>query len=246
MTRTEISTPEQVNLRLEFAGLGSRSMAFMIDLLILYGVQMFLLVLAGLILRGVFFEWLASVENLLFALLIFAMFVVQWGYFVYFEWRWNGQTPGKKMLGIRVLSDMAEPLNSIQAVTRNLVRQIECVLLPPIGLLAIFFNHRSQRLGDLLAQTIVVREEKIDWSLFDLPDPSEDAEPPRIAPVMPMSPTEIELLQSYIRRRDELDPEKRDAIRAQVVLALARHLPRSYDNADAALSELLRSHSASR
>ena len=86
-------------------------------------------------------------------------FVIYWFYGVLFETFMNGQTPGKYVLGLRVLTDSGQPINGMQATLRNLLRAAD-LLVPLVGLIVMTLNRKYQRLGDLVAGTIVVVEER--------------------------------------------------------------------------------------
>ncbi len=155
----EIVTPENIAFRYQVAGPFRRVMAYLIDLLI----RGFLLVVTGLLAAVVF--GLAGLLGLGGGLWLVFWFLVEWFYFGLFETFWNGQTPGKRLLHIRVLSVDGQPINGLQAVLRNLLRTVDeqpfrCCL---VGLLAAAMNDRFQRLGDLVSGTMVVVEER-RWS----------------------------------------------------------------------------------
>jgi uncharacterized membrane protein SpoIIM required for sporulation/uncharacterized RDD family membrane protein YckC len=158
--RVSIVTPDHIELDFEPAGLGSRLMAAAIDVLVIFVV--FLVVLIGGILAGI--TGLAfgaqTPSALVLAALLFFLYTVVWGYFVFFEAIWRGQTPGKRVSGIRVVLDNGLPVGWRESALRNLVRAAD-ILPPPaclVGCLMILFSKRGKRLGDLLAGTMVVRE----------------------------------------------------------------------------------------
>jgi hypothetical protein len=87
------------------------------------------------------------------------LFVITAGYFMVFEILWNGQTPGKRLVGVRVIRENGYPIRPVDAVIRNLVRIVDW--LPAtygIGVLTMLLNRRSKRLGDFASGTIVIRE----------------------------------------------------------------------------------------
>ena len=85
-----------------------------------------------------------------------------------FEWRWNGQTPGKRLLHLRAIKVDGSPVSWIDVLLRNLARPIDAFgPMGLIGLLMIFVSPKAQRLGDLMARTLVIHETPIDWSIFD-------------------------------------------------------------------------------
>jgi uncharacterized RDD family membrane protein YckC len=92
-----------------------------------------------------------------------AIFTIYYGYFVFFEAAWSGQTPGKRLIGLRVIHTSGRPITTYEAILRNLVRVAD--QLPGIyavGILTVFLTERSQRLGDLAADTVVVHEQPVE------------------------------------------------------------------------------------
>lgn len=162
MTASEkltIETPEQIALEFPLAGVGSRFLALAFDTLvqILLGVIIF----AG----WMGLTWLlvpvariqASVWALAAAVLL--GFLVMFGYFALFEILWQGQTPGKRLLKLRVISTSGRPITTYQALLRNLLRLADQLpALYAIGITSVLLTARSQRLGDLAASTVVVHE----------------------------------------------------------------------------------------
>src|SRR5579859_3126115 len=158
-----VLTPERVSLQYDIAGIGSRGAAAIVDTTIQY-------IALGVILIALFAGSAASnalfnaggsggAAVLLVGLLGLALLVVTNGYFTLFEILWNGQTPGKRMVGLRVIRENGYPMRPIDAVIRNLVRIVDW--LPGVygvGVLTMLFNSRSRRLGDFASGTIVVRE----------------------------------------------------------------------------------------
>src|SRR5918911_227838 len=125
-----VVTPERVKLQYDIAGIGSRGAAAIID------------------------TFLQSI-----ALYVLLVFVVTSGYYVFFEIVWNGQTPGKRLVGVRVIRENGYPIRPIDAVIRNLVRIVDWLPgMYGIGVLTMLLNQRSKRLGDFASGTIVVRE----------------------------------------------------------------------------------------
>jgi uncharacterized RDD family membrane protein YckC len=160
----QIDTPENVTFDYDVAGIGSRFLAALVDTL--------LLLLAEVILIGSLI-WLASaLDSILFSkdvpvwwfLAIFGLvaFGFFWGYYIFFEIMWNGQTPGKRWVGIRVIRQDGTPVSAAEVVIRNLVRLID--FLPAaygVGVVSMFVNQNSRRLGDLAAGTVVVHDRKV-------------------------------------------------------------------------------------
>lgn len=151
-----IDTPENLVLEAQIAGFGGRCMAAMIDYLIMYAVM---LLFGCLFARSVIYE----TENSRWAwgILILIQFTVFFFYHLLFEYAWNGQTPGKRYLGMRVVQASGLPLSISGLLIRNFVRLVDFLpLFYGVGLLAFFVTKHTQRLGDLAAQTVVIYEYK--------------------------------------------------------------------------------------
>jgi uncharacterized RDD family membrane protein YckC len=161
-----IETPEQIALEFPLAGVGSRFLALAVDLLIQFAL------IAGLVLLGLGVAWstgagspFTSAEGnsrialWTFALVLLAGFVVFYGYFAIFEIAWRGQTPGKRLIGLRVIAASGRPASAYQILLRNLLRIVDQLPGPyAFGILSVLVTARSQRLGDLAAGTVVVHE----------------------------------------------------------------------------------------
>ncbi|MES2459147.1 MAG: RDD family protein [Armatimonadota bacterium] len=151
-----IVTPENIPLTLELAGLGSRFVALAIDLLIQGALLFFGLSLLGYAsepMKSIGLTWLMEV------LVIVYGFVLMFGYFIFFETIWNGQTIGKRAVGLRVVREGGYPITFFAAATRNLIRIAD--FLPfnyGVGALMVFLQPQYKRLGDLVAGTVVVKE----------------------------------------------------------------------------------------
>jgi len=159
-----METPEQIEVNLELAGLGSRFIAQLIDWLILVIATFILLFIGVIVHTTVAIGTMALIEDpptVILAIVIAVVFLLWFGYGVMFEVRWNGQTPGKWIAGIRVIRDNGAPVNYQAAGIRNFLAVGDFFPIPIVFLLdalIILLNPRRQRLGDLAAGTIVVRE----------------------------------------------------------------------------------------
>lgn len=226
-----VATPERVSFDYQVAGLGTRAIAQILDLLII-----------GVILAAVYFVALAisivgSVTATLVALV--GSFVVIFGYFWVSESLWSGQTIGKKAFRLRTVGDRGEPLTFTQAGIRNIVRIVD--FLPyayGVGLIVLFANGKGKRLGDLAAGTIVVKDSDHVW-LWQLPGarwPTAGAPitppPPAYAPASAseltlrrLEPELRRFVSAYARRRPELSMEVRVRLATQVQSSLSTALP---------------------
>lgn len=153
-----IVTPENVAIEYELAGIGTRGLAAILDSMIHFlTVALLIYGVAALTATGVRVP--PGLGPWLWAAGIMILFGLLWGYYIYFETKWSGQTPGKRALRLRVLRDGGYPIDFRAAATRNLMRYID--FLPwgyAVGVAAIFFSRDYKRLGDLVAGTIVVQE----------------------------------------------------------------------------------------
>jgi uncharacterized membrane protein SpoIIM required for sporulation/uncharacterized RDD family membrane protein YckC len=232
----EVETPEHVLLDYEIAGLGSRALAAMIDTGILA-----LTVLATAILG----YWLtARFESpTILAVIGLLDFAFIWGYFALFEGLREGQTPGKRWLGIRVIQQTGHGITMREAAIRNLLRLAD--FLPPpylIGGLLVAIHPRGRRLGDLAAGTVVVRDNPVEAGVrVALPEVDEDVIG---APVL--SDQEYQVLREFRARAPQLDPEVRKRLTANLVARFAERLPSRHLDDGRFLAELLRSETARR
>lgn len=205
--RDRLVTPEAVSLDLETAGIGSRVAGALVD-----GAIQAAILAAGLIagaLNPAFGEgfWLVVVGIIFFTLVLY-------GYHGIFEGLWEGRTPGKVAAGTRVVSDRGQPVTWRQVLIRSIFRLID---FSPIGALAIIFTRRSQRLGDLAAATIVVRDQRqpAPAALVFAPDGRREVLA-RSMDVSAVSPEEYALVRSFLQRRTSLSGPARSKLAAQL------------------------------
>src|SRR5256885_4471926 len=218
-------TPEHVDVRFELAGVGSRMAAALLDLFLIWLGLLLLVFLDGSILGG-------SPERLrgwLAAVVILLVFVLFWGYFTLFEALNGGRTPGKQVLGIRVVMDTGRSITPTAAVIRNLVRFIDCYFPIPFApaLLSMFLHPSNKRPGDMAAGTIVVRDHPTDWTL-GAPVPAADdavAEPLETGPP-DLSEEEFRLLDRFLGRMNDLTPEVQVRITTDLVRRFEQRIPR--------------------
>ena len=210
--RVRVETPEHVRLGYDLADLGSRFVAMAVDGMIVIGAFLILLLIL------VFVGDLGVSEyatGTVMAVLIVVLFLFQWGYFLLFEAFHDGRTPGKRLLGLRVVHSGGQPLSLHGAVLRNLVRFVDLQPLPTgvLGGAFMMFGRRTQRLGDLAADTIVVRDRgsgDVDW-----PDPG------KAAPGRPLlDGAQFELLASFAERHARLPAPARKRVADSVLAAL--------------------------
>lgn len=215
MDQLQIDTPEQIALELPLAGIGSRFLALVIDTLIQFIIYFVGIIVIALATLGSFaINWVpASIAPAFFVILVFCVY---WGYFALFEIFWKGQTPGKRYAGIRVMKESGRPINAFEAITRNLMRAVDS--LPGfygVGLLTMFLNKQSRRLGDFVAGTIVVHEKltKEVRPAWTVPTPEQSALPPQLGQV---TTEDLILIETYLQRRWDLDSIVRNSTAIQI------------------------------
>jgi uncharacterized RDD family membrane protein YckC len=146
-TVREVHTPEGVALRLPTAGPVPRAIAWSLDLLIRGGILM---------MASTAFSLIGAAGWGLYAI---AMFLLVWSYPILCEGLFNGQTPGKRVMELRVVAADGAPVGWVAVVVRNLMRTVD--MLPfgyATGLLCGLFDPHGRRLGDMVAHTVVVHE----------------------------------------------------------------------------------------
>lgn len=249
-----VSTPERVSFGYQVAGLGTRAIAQVLDLLIVAAIMILVAIASGAV------AGLLNQQILADLILIIGLFVTVFGYFWASEAIWSGQTLGKKAFRLRAVGDRGEPLTWIQAGIRNIVRIVD--FLPygyGVGAVVMFANGKGKRLGDLAAGTIVVKDSDHVW-LWQLPGarpqdlatpapqlPADYPPPPPplqtvpAAPLVaaPASPGEYlmrsldpdlrRFITTYARRRPQLTLDVRVALAATVQDALRRAAPDRFE-----------------
>ncbi len=228
-----VTTPERVSLSLPVAGVGHRVLAWFVDASLLFLGWSTLYFAASLALDVL--QWLRGLEGLVRALLVVGAFSAQWAAWTACELRMGGQTPGKRLLGIRVTRRDGRPLGFTESAARNLLRVVDFLPLGyAAGLLAMLLGREARRLGDLVAGTLVVKAGRVDLSGY------LSGEAPPTPGGRVLEPEEVELLLHWRARRAWLEPRARGAL----ALRLAGHFlddaapPRDAGGAESALDAL--------
>jgi uncharacterized RDD family membrane protein YckC len=232
-----IETPELVAIEMPLAGIGSRFIAILVDYLIWGAALLVLGLLAAILLPALHFFGGVS-ANWALGIFFLIVFLMQWGYFALFEAFGNGRTPGKRVAKIRVIHQSGRGINFVESLARNLVRFID--YLPgfyAVGIVSMFLTRRHQRLGDLVAGTLVVRDREVDspnWSengtrTFTAPALATESPipPPHLRVVLPapalakLSATDLEVLEGFFARRLDMDLATRAALAGRIASALS-------------------------
>lgn len=232
-----IETPEHIQVHYELAGIGSRALAGLFDFLLQAIITV--LVVWGLVWLGVSLK-LNDVLGVVGAIIVGSMgFLAFTIYYVLAEMLTGGQSPGKRMAGLRVIGVDGRPVTFLQSALRNIIRAVDMIpFFYTVGLIAVFSTRRAQRLGDMVAGTIVVKER-----LHELPEqtqPLELATGEPTAPPTPLSPeaearlrtslhlltaTDIAAAERVLERRYELQPPVRAQLVGQIAEALLTKMP---------------------
>jgi uncharacterized RDD family membrane protein YckC len=250
-----IETPERVELHYVLASVGNRFLAAAIDHIIQLVAIVIILVAAGAVSDWQLF---ASMGVWAAAFTVLAVFAIYWGYFVVFETAWSGQTPGKRMMRLRVVREDGRPVRFFEVFVRNLLRvAIDIQPMPSyaIGVVSIIFSARSKRIGDFVAGTVVVKERATEApSLNEIIKVSEieqlrldrAAPSPFSADTRRLSEHELRAVKTFLNRRFELQEPNRSALAARIAQPISVKLGVSVDglSPEALLEEVERQHRA--
>ena len=216
--RISVATPEGVTLEMTVAGVGSRFTAGLVDQLLRFAVLGALAILGGVV--G---EDSEGSGELVLALGFVAIFLVQFGYDVLFETLASGRTPGKRWTGLRVVKVGGGPVGFVASTLRNVLRIVDA--LPGfylVGILAVLFTRNNQRLGDLAAGTLVVRERR---QLTALPPSAPPSPGPQdhdagLWDVSAVTPEEVATVRRFLDRRSTLTLEARARLAREMATRL--------------------------
>jgi uncharacterized RDD family membrane protein YckC len=228
-----IATGESVAFDYELAGLGSRCIAMFVDFAIQIAVLIAVLVVFAFIsphvTHGRDFAKVPVTkfaQAIAIALVSFLVFLLFFGYFIVLEWRF-GRTPGKALLGIRVLRDGGFPLDFTASVVRNAVRIVEFSLgFYIISAVSTLLSPFNRRLGDYAAGTIVVRDSRFERAQLT---PLRDERPDDVL-IVGLPPAERDLIRLYAARRATLAAAPRDALAARIGASVRPQLAASFEH----------------
>ncbi|HEV7701731.1 MAG TPA: RDD family protein [Pyrinomonadaceae bacterium] len=242
-----IETPERVQLEFALASIGNRFLAVTIDhfiqYLTIFFVAWFFMALAGYTSPESATKLFEDAPKWMIAVMIIVLFLIFASYFIVFEWLWNGQTPGKRWLKLRVIREDGRPLTLWEAIARNLLRIADAApgfILPiySIGLIAIFLSGRDQRLGDVFAGTVVIRERSDEAPTFadTFSNRLRDVAFSRVqkqtdirADIRSLTEREMEVVESFLRRRWDLSDRQRLWMAWRIALPIMYKLKPAYD-----------------
>lgn len=236
-----IETPERVPLHFGLASIGNRFLACAIDhtiqvltLAIIAGG--FLIVANSSDIKEVF----STAPKWVIAVMIVILFLILTGYFAFFEWIWRGQTPGKRWLKLRVIREDGRPITFWESSIRNFLRSVDMMPAPfySIGLISVFSTTRDQRIGDMVAGTVVVREREAEAPAFAQVFASPVSDPALRRSFKPvdfqaninvLTESEIQVVETFLRRRWDLADMPRQWMAWRVSLPIMYKIRPSYD-----------------
>ena len=236
-----IETPERVPLHFALASIGNRFIACAIDHAI-QGLALAIILVASIILANTssIEGAVAGAPKWVYAVMILLLFLTFSGYFAFFEWIWSGQTPGKRWLKLRVIREDGRPITFWEAAVRNLLRTFDMMPVPfySIGLISVFSTTRDQRVGDMVAGTVVVREREAEAPEFSqvFATPVSDPALRRsfkpvdfTASLSALTDSEIQVVETFLRRRWELSDVPRQWMAWRVSLPILYKIRPAYD-----------------
>jgi uncharacterized RDD family membrane protein YckC len=232
-----IETPELVAIQMPIAGIGSRFIALLVD---------YLIWIPSILLVGKVFSYILPSltafnrlsEQWAIAIYIFLLFLFNWGYFTLFEAFWNGRTPGKRVARVRVIQRSGRPIGLFESMARNFIRYIDMIpfLIPyAVGTIAIFVTRDHQRLGDLAAGTLVVRDrieeapassESTRTFTANLFTPAVPSPEPHAGFTLPnhgiakLASGDLQVLEGFFARRLDMPLETREALAQRIAAAI--------------------------
>ena len=216
--QVDVETPEHVAIGYELADLGSRFTAMLLDWTLI------ILALSGVATGARMLTLMMGIDSLFTGLgrsiAILVVFLLVWGYFALFEGLRDGQTPGKRWMGIRVVHDGGYPLTMRGSGVRNLLRILDMQPIPScvLGGLSMWLHPQTKRLGDLAAGTVVVRDRTGE------PIPEEAERPAGAALGKPrMTDDEFTLVQTYVSRKAALEGHVRAELSRKLLARVERH-----------------------
>lgn len=231
-----IDTPELVSIEMPLAGIGSRFIALLVDYLIWFAGLLIVVLVSSVVLPAIHAFNHVS-ETWAEALIIFIFFLLNWGYFTLFEAFWNGRTPGKRVARIRVIQRSGRAIGLFESMARNLIRYVDQLpFFYAVGVITMFVTKQHQRLGDLAAGTLVVRDREVETPLwgdagsrtftaqFFAPSVSAPEAHSLVtvssAGITKLSSADLEVLEGFFARRLDMTMETRDALARRIASAI--------------------------
>jgi uncharacterized membrane protein SpoIIM required for sporulation/uncharacterized RDD family membrane protein YckC len=226
LTQTvDIETPELVVVSYTIAGLGSRVYAALIDLVLCF--TLFIGSAIVIAMTSPSDDAIGSPMSTAwaFAITAFLQFLIVWGYYLLAEGLFDGQTIGKRLLGIRAVRDGGYSVGFSASAVRNLMRLVDLqpVFTYAVGITSIALTKSGKRLGDIVAGTLVVRETMVQQPALVAPETRQTSEQTPL--VARLDERELQLLEQWAARRSDIDADRRKKLTRQVAGRLSHALP---------------------
>jgi len=231
-----IDTPELVAIELPLAGIGSRFIALLVDYLI-WSAGLVLLIIVAVVVLPAMHAFNVKSAQWAEAIVIFLVFLCNWGYFTLFEAFWNGRTPGKRVARIRVIQRSGRSIGLLESMARNLVRYVDQLpFFYAVGVITMFVTRQHQRLGDLAAGTLVVRDREPETPLWGdtgsrtftaqlfkanapIPEPHTALTLPASG-IAKLTSSDLEVLEGFFSRRLDMSMATRQALAGRIGAAI--------------------------
>jgi uncharacterized RDD family membrane protein YckC len=230
-----IDTPELVAIQMPLAGIGSRFIALLIDTMIWVAAILVLALMSWVLVPGITAFSKLSAQWAV-AIYVLVLFLLNWGYFTLFEAFWGGRTPGKHVARIRVIQQSGRPIGLFESMARNFIRYVDQIpFFYAVGVIAMFSTRQHQRLGDLAAGTLVVRDREQETPLWgeseiriftpastpnhSLPEPPAALSLPATG-IAKLSSADLEVLEGFFARRLDLPLATRAALAQRIATAI--------------------------
>jgi len=217
------------------AGIGSRFIALLVDY-VLWVAGLVVLALLALLLLPAMHAFNVKSAQWAEAIVIFLLFLLNWGYFTLFEAFWNGRTPGKRVARIRVIQRSGRSIGMLESMARNLVRYVDQLpFFYAVGVITMFVTRQHQRLGDLAAGTLVVRDREPENPLWGeggtrtftaqmfipvaIPEPHLAVTLP-VSKIAKLSAADLQVLEGFFSRRLDMDLDTRERLALRIAAAI--------------------------
>src|SRR5262245_1029073 len=221
----DIETPELVTFSYTIAGIGSRVAAALVDYFLCLLILILMFVGLGSLGVGRFVSSGGTAsEAWALAIMVLGQFLILWGYYVLWEGLADGQTPGKRIMRLRVVSDGGYSVTFAGSAIRNLVRILDMqpVVTYGFGITSIVATKQGKRLGDLAAGTIVVRERIVHQPAVHAHKPDTivigpQGQPEERTVAVRLTDDEFAVLEQFMNRRSSFDPARRVELASRLI-----------------------------
>jgi uncharacterized RDD family membrane protein YckC len=232
-TSVAIETPEHVVFRYRIAGPARRMLAHLLDLLLCWGAFAIVVFFAMLFIAGATTEDIEdSPGKLGMGVVLLALFATQWVYFVAWE-ATRGRTPGKAAAGLRVVTTSGRPIGFSEAALRNVLRAADVLPIGyAVGLVSMALSRRFQRLGDLVAGTMVIVQDRPNAArILRLFPPATQGELADLPADVQLDVEERTAIEMFLRRRGTLGAARERELAEMIAAPLAARFEYRHDNA---------------